>query len=180
LPKKVAAPVVACLRISGYEKGAEFIKLCEGCHLVPYDDGAGYPTIGWGNRYYKDGSEVRLDNRPLTQAEADDLFDYHYSRFWNRCRKGIPGWGQMHSGTQAALVSLAYNDNYQYKDGGHDTLDAAIDSGNETRIGQALLLYDKSNGKVMKGLSRRRHAEAMMAQDSRISPETTRRIAWAD
>jgi GH24 family phage-related lysozyme (muramidase) len=86
----------------------------------------------------------------------------------------------MHSGTQAALVSLAYNDGYQHKDGNHDTLDAAIESGSETRIGQALLLYDKSNGEVMKGLSRRRHAEAMMAQDNGMLPETARRIAWAN
>jgi lysozyme len=54
----------------------DFIRGFEGCILHPYLDQRGIPTIGWGNIIYKDGRKVTMSDPPLSQADAESLFEW--------------------------------------------------------------------------------------------------------
>lgn len=150
--------------------------LCEACRLEVYDDGSGYATQGHGNRYRPDGSKVRFGDPPIDQATADKWFMFAFKKVWQRCEREIPFWGEMHSGERAAIADLAYNDNYRYKDGNHDSLDKALEIDNP--FARILLLYKKANGKPLLGLARRRLAAAYMAEDPELSPALAKNMAW--
>ena len=45
----------------------------EGCILHPYQDPAGYWTIGYGERFLRNGETVGPDTAPITQAEAEAM-----------------------------------------------------------------------------------------------------------
>lgn len=51
--------------------GIEFIKVCEGFRELPYEDGGGYPTIGYGHKLSKDELEKYKDG--ITHEEATVL-----------------------------------------------------------------------------------------------------------
>lgn len=180
MPKKALAPQAGATPAhpnDGFHKAAEFVMLCEACRLEVYDDGSGYATQGHGNRYRPDGSKVRFGDPPIDQATADKWFMFAFKKVWQRCEREIPGWESMHSGQRAAITDLAYNDNYQYKDGDHDSLDAALDAGKP--FWNILLKYKKANGKPLLGLGRRRLAAAYMAKDENLGPVVAKNKAWA-
>jgi len=60
------------MMLSLSQDGIRLIHAFEGCRLRAYDDGAKYPTIGWGHRIWPEETE-RFKNG-LTQEEADALF----------------------------------------------------------------------------------------------------------
>ena len=61
------------------QKGIDLIKFYEGCPTnkaglcIPYICSAGYWTIGFGNRFLFDGSEVTSKTAPITKTDADKL-----------------------------------------------------------------------------------------------------------
>ena len=57
-------------------QGYAFIRAFEGCILHPYLDQRGMPTIGIGCIMYKSGKRVSMDDHPLTQQEAQELFEW--------------------------------------------------------------------------------------------------------
>jgi lysozyme len=63
------------------KKGIELIHSFENCAekkndgwIYPYRCPVGIPTIGWGNTYYPDGKRVTMEDKPITQQQADELF----------------------------------------------------------------------------------------------------------
>lgn len=87
-------------------KGINLIKKFEGCKLKTYLCSAGEYTIGYGNRYYKDGTHVK-NNDEITQKDADDLLEYvlqGFERFINRQASININQNQFD-----ALVCLCYN-----------------------------------------------------------------------
>lgn len=54
--------------------GENLIKSFEKCRLSPYLDIGGFPTIGWGNRFYENGLSVKIVDPPISQQRANDLF----------------------------------------------------------------------------------------------------------
>lgn len=50
------------------------IKEFEGCQLRPYLDVAGYPTIGYGNRFYVEGASVTMRDPVITRDFANIIF----------------------------------------------------------------------------------------------------------
>ena len=83
------------------------IKAYEGLKLAPYKDISGFPTIGYGNRFYQNGSSVKLSDKPLTIIEANELFNFHIEKFAGSVKdllKFTPTIYQL-----GALTSLAYN-----------------------------------------------------------------------
>jgi len=50
-----------------------FLKEKEGFEPKPYLDPAGLPTIGYGTRYYEDGTEVTMDDEEIDEARATEL-----------------------------------------------------------------------------------------------------------
>ena len=53
------------------------IKKYEGLSLKPYKCAGGYPTIGYGSRFYEDGTEVKMSDQPITKKQAEDLLNHY-------------------------------------------------------------------------------------------------------
>ena len=60
------------MRIS--QQGKNFIKKLENIRLNAYLDSGGVPSIGYGNTYYLDDSNVKIGDK-ISQEEAEILFD---------------------------------------------------------------------------------------------------------
>jgi lysozyme len=138
-------------------KGFELIKRFEGLSLIPYLCPASIPTIGYGNTYYPDGKKVKLTDPRITQALADKLLEsllpLYEKAVDSFCRDDI------NQNQFDALVSLAYNigvGNLQ-----KSTLIKKVNlNPKDVRIADEFLKWNKANGAVLKGLTKRRQAEA--------------------
>lgn len=125
------------------QAGINLIKEFEGCRLESYTCPSGVWTIGYGHTIgVKKGMKI-------TKAEANafllsDILVYEsyvntYASWANQSQFD-------------ALVSFTFNC-------GPGNLKTLVKGRSPEQVGNALLLYDKSNGKVLKGLQRRREAE---------------------
>lgn len=139
------------------EIGEKLIKDFESCRLKAYLDGGGVPTIGWGST-----GGVQLGN-VITQEEADALFDTEiclYEEGVTRLVK-VP----ITQNEFDALVSFAYNcgldeDLDDVAEGlGDSTLLKKLNRMDYRGAADQFPLWNKDNGKVVNGLTRRRNAE---------------------
>ena len=139
------------------QRGLDLIKRFEGLQLKPYKCPAGFATIGYGNTYYPDGKRVQLTDKPITQSIADELLKSllpPYERAVDSfCRDDI-NQNQFDS-----LVSFAYNcgiGNLQ-----KSTLIKKVNANpKDVTIADEFMKWNKANGKVLVGLTKRRQAEA--------------------
>ena len=139
------------------QKGLELIKQFEGLSLTPYVCAGGINTIGYGNTYYTNGKKVTLKDPKITQKQAEELLKHSLSTYEKAvdsfCRDDIsqPQFD--------ALVSFAYNvgtGNLQ-----KSTLIKKVNANpKDVTIADEFLKWNKSAGRVLAGLTRRRHAEA--------------------
>ena len=139
------------------QKGLELIKSFEGLSLVPYVCAGGINTIGYGNTYYTNGKKVTLQDKPITKEQAEELLRNSLSTYEKAvdsfCRDDI-------SQSQFdALVSFCYNvgtGNLQ-----KSTLIKKVKANpKDVTIADEFLKWNKAKGTVLKGLTRRRQAEA--------------------
>ena len=147
------------------EQGVALIKGFEKCRLEAYRDSAGVWTIGWGNTSYENGTRVKAGDR-LSQYRADDLFKRIVQRFVNDVNFLTKGINLLQHQFDS-LVSFAYNvgsdiDIDQIAEGlGDSTLLKLVRSdANNPKIEAEFLKWNKSGGKKLDGLTRRRQAEA--------------------
>lgn len=133
--------------------GERLIKSFEGLELEAYPDPAtrGEPwTIGWGHT----GPEV-TPGMVITREEADRLFDADTDRFEAAVERLAP----VATDNQfAAMVSLAYNvgtGNFE-----RSTLLRLHNAGDHAGAADQFVRWNRANGQVMRGLTRRRLAEA--------------------
>jgi lysozyme len=139
------------------QKGLELIKSFEGLSLKPYVCAGGINTIGYGNTYYTNGKKVTLQDKPITKQQAEELLKHSLSTYEKAvdsfCRDDI-------SQSQFdALVSFAYNlgTNALQK----STLIKKVNANpKDVTIADEFLKWNKANGRVLVGLTRRRQAEA--------------------
>lgn len=83
----------------------DLVKKYEGLSLKAYRCPAGYPTIGYGLRFYPDGREVKMNDEPITLDKAEAyLRDYVIRNVIPKIEDLDPTPGQTE-----ALVSLIYN-----------------------------------------------------------------------
>ena len=133
------------MRISN--KGIELIKQFEGCRLHAYKCPAGVWTIGYGH------TAGVASGQTITQEQADELLKGDLVKFEQKVSKYTSyGWSQEEFD---ALVSFAFN---------IGSIEQLTANGNRSRavIAEKILLYNKANGKVLAGLTRRRKAEHEM------------------
>lgn len=83
-------------------RGRSFIKAYESCRLEPYRDEGGRWTIGWGHLL-----QPTDPLSPITQEEADALFDTDLLRFEDGVGELVHPELRQHEFD--ALVSFAYN-----------------------------------------------------------------------
>jgi GH24 family phage-related lysozyme (muramidase) len=143
-----------------------YIKLIsefEGLKTEAYWDDTGKVwTIGKGTTKYPDGTPVKKGDKISKQQAEDFAQNYVDTKVIPTLEKTIPTWNKMNPNQQAALVSFAYNlgENF-YGRKGFETLTKALSNVDTfDKVPDALKLYNKSGGKKLDGLVRRRKAEA--------------------
>ena len=128
------------------QKGIDLIKRFEGCRLQAYK---AVPTeqcytIGYGHY----GSDV-LPGMSITQAQADALLMQDLMRY----EAAVSDAGlKLNQNQFDALVSFAYNC-------GCGNLKKLVKGRDTQQIADAMLMYNKSGGNVLAGLTKRRQAE---------------------
>jgi len=127
-------------------EGINLIKNFEGCRLTAYKCPAGVWTIGYGHTAgVKSGMKI-------TQEEADAYLRSDLIKF----EQYVAKTGLCLTQNQFdVLVSFTYNL-------GNGCLQTLIKNRNLSQIAEALLLYNRANGKVIEGLTKRRKMEREM------------------
>jgi len=128
--------------------GLNLIKSYEGCKLVAYKvvSSEKYYTIGYGHY----GADVTKGMR-ITQAQADAFLVKDLAKFEAKVNK-YQGKYNFNQNQFDALVSFAYN---------VGSIDGLTANGTRTiaQISSKFTSYNKSGGKVLSGLTKRRNAE---------------------
>lgn len=128
------------------DNGLNLVKSFESCKLKAYKcvSTEKYYTIGWGHY----GVDVKAD-MVITQEQADSMLVSDIKKF----EKYVNATGlELNQNQFDALVSFTYNC-------GNANLKKLIINRTLSEISDALLLYNKSGGKALSGLVRRREAE---------------------
>lgn len=137
------------------ENGIAVAHYFESCKLEAYPDPGssdGRPwTIGWGHT----GPEV-VNGLKWTQKQADDAFVIDIAKF----ERGVLDLVKVSltQGQFDALVIFAYN--VGLKPLKTSTLLRVLNSGNYLGAQEQFKRWNKNDGRVMRGLTRRRAAEA--------------------
>ena len=148
------------------DAGLDIIKRFEGLvdgdpsspGYSPYRCPAGIPTIGYGSTRYRDGTPVRMGDRGITEAEAEDLlaaYCDHAGSWVSRLTKVAVTANQF-----SALVSLIYNigsGNYQ-----SSTVRQKLNRGDYDGAAGNFWQWRRGGGRILAGLVRRRAAEAAL------------------
>ena len=123
--------------------GIELIKRFEGCRLSAYQCPSGVWTIGYGH------TAGVCKGMTITQQKAEEYLKIDLTKYENYVTStGL----KLNQNQFDALVSFTYNC-------GNGNLKKLIRNRTLSQIADAILLYNKSNGKVLEGLKRRRTAE---------------------
>lgn len=130
----------------------------EGCRLEPYHDPVGFPTIGFGHLLSRTPWDDLSQWKPLTQDEADALLDKDLRRFQDSVQRliHVPLTPQQ----EGALIDFAFNcgaANLQAS-----TLRRVINRGDYDDAPKQFLRWVYARGVFLRGLQRRRQAEAML------------------
>lgn len=141
------------------QKGIDLIKQFEGCRLQAYK---AVPTeqcftIGYGHY----GSDV-LPGMVISQAKAEALLAEDLIRYENAV---IDTGIKLNQNQFDALVSFAYNC-------GAGNLKKLVRGRDTQQIADAMLLYNKSGGQALTGLTRRRQAERTLFLTGSVEKKT--------
>lgn len=134
------------------DKGLELIKSFEGCHLTAYICPAGKLTIGYGHT----GSVT--PGMTITKVQAENFLKEDCARF----EAHVSSFDKKYAWTQNefdALVSFAFN---------IGSINQLTANGTRSKdiIAKKILEYNKSGGRVLNGLTKRRQAEHGMFVNS--------------
>ena len=135
--------------------GLELIKEFEGFSANAYLCPAKIPTIGYGNTFYEDGRKVKLGEQ-ISKTDALELLEKVVNKDF--ADKMFPAIKVPVTQNQFdAMVSLAYN----IGTGAFlkSTLLKKVNAGDFAGAGEEFLKWNKSGGKELLGLTRRRKKE---------------------
>lgn len=154
-------------------EGLELIKKYEGCSLTAYKCPAGIWTIGYGNTRYLNGEPVKVGDE-ITQEEADKLFKDTIDNFEHQIKMILGDTLKtiLPESAISALLSLAYNIGVTAF--AKSTLLKVIkqNKNNLRDIEFQWNRWNKANGKVLNGLSKRREEEFAMYKNAVINQYT--------
>lgn len=144
------------------DEGLKLIKSFEGCHLTAYICPAGKLTIGYGH------TKGVFLGMVITQTQADAFLRDDCTR----AEANVISFNNKYSWTQNefdALVSFAYN---------IGSINQLTANGTRSKdvIAKKILEYNKSGGKVLNGLVKRRKAEQDMFLGSGKGVTDTMRV----
>jgi GH24 family phage-related lysozyme (muramidase) len=142
------------------DRGISLIKKYEGCRLSAYKCAAGVPTIGYGHT-----AGVKMGDK-ITQAQAEQMLKSDLVVYENHVKSLKRNFNQNEFD---ALVSFCYNC-------GIGCLKTLCKNRTNAQIAEALLLYNKANGKVLEGLNRRRKEERDLFLNKQSINEATKTV----
>lgn len=162
------------------QEGIEAIKRHEGLRLEAYPDPGprdGHPwTIGYGHTSLAGSPPVTKGMR-ITKDQADEIFERDINNFADGVRKYIKR--PLNDNQFSAFVSFAYNVGL----GGFARSSAlrAANAGNFDVVPSKLALWNKNDGKIMRGLVNRRAAEGRLFMQEPVGtidpePEVTNKV----
>ena len=138
-------------------KGLELIKEFEGFSSVAYLCSAKKATIGYGNTFWEDGTPVKIGDQ-ISKERAETLLKHVVDNFSVAVEVDIKI--EVTQNQFDALVSLAYNIGLgAFK---NSTLLRQLNRGNFVGASYEFLRWNKSNGKPLLGLTRRREREKLL------------------
>ena len=108
----------------------------------PYLDQAGLPTIGYGTRFYEDGTEVTMDDPAIDETRATSLMNNYVNQVAQTLTQ-MPGFNQLNPNQKDAVISFGYNfgaNFYNDKDN-FGIISGAIEKGDNKAITEAFPLY---------------------------------------
>jgi len=131
----------------------------EGFFSKPYLCPAGVPTIGYGNTYYENGTRVTLTDPAITRERAEALLLWVVAHVYlPQVIRLCPGLD--HPDRLAALIDFTYNLGGNALKG--STLRKRINAGDWGAVPGELRKWNKAGGRVLRGLTLRREAEAQL------------------
>lgn len=133
----------------------KLIKKYEGFSSKPYKCPAGIPTIGYGSTFYLNGNKVTMKDTPISEEVALSILFSAVEDFSKKVEKllKVP----VNQNQFDALVDFSYNlgiGNFQ-----KSTLLKLINNKDFIGATKQFKKWNKSNGKVLNGLTNRRKEE---------------------
>lgn len=142
------------------------VKPYETFRAKPYLCPAGKPTIGYGTRWYPDGTAVTLADPAISEARACACLRHALMVTWRQLKALLTRAPTLNQA--AAMLDLAYTAGVGVHDGkkgdiADSDLLAAFNRGDSVRVASEFPLWNKAHvhGKLvaLPGLTRRRLAE---------------------
>lgn len=140
-------------------KGIDLIKSFEGFSSKPYLCPAKIPTIGYGATFYPNGKKVTMKDPPITEKRGTELLESMLVKF----EQYVDSYcvDTVNQNQFDALVSFCYNlgpNNLK-----SSTLLKKVNANpNDPTIEAEFMKWVKAGGRTLKGLVRRREAEAKL------------------
>lgn len=159
------------------EEGKQLIRQFEGCSLVAYKCPAGVWTVGFGQTHYADGTKVKEGDK-IDMATANAMFDEVLKQYEQQVLLLI---GETLKTTLPkisidALVSFAYNCGTGAFAKSTLLKKIKADKNNLPEIEKEFMKWNKSAGKELKGLTRRRKAEFELYKEGILSQYSKKEI----
>lgn len=140
------------------EEGLNLIIEFEGFRANPYHCSAGVSTIGYGTTTYPNGTKVQMSDPAITEEQARRYMESTINDTYAKCvnDNALPATQEQFD----AMTSFTYNlgcGNFK-----SSTLLKKHNAGDHEQAVKEFLRWNKANGKVLAGLTRRREAESEM------------------
>ncbi|KAF5864561.1 hypothetical protein ETB97_007393 [Aspergillus alliaceus] len=153
------ALALACKGPPVNQNGLNLIKSFESFQPNVYDDGFGNPTIGYGHLCSDATCSEVTYPKPLSEADASSLLAGDLVSYQDALTNALADPVTLNDNQYAALISWTYNignGNMRKSD-----LVARMNKGEDvaTVAHSELPQWNKANGQVVNGLTRRRNAE---------------------
>lgn len=155
------------------EKGKAILRQFEGCRLVAYKCPAGYWTIGYGNRYYADGTPVQEGDK-IDQETANRLLDITIEKFEKQVRLLLGDTLLVTLPKEAIDPLISFSFNVGVNAFAKSTLLKKIKENklNFDAIEAEFNKWNKGGGKVLPGLVKRRKAEFQLYKEAVLAQYT--------
>jgi len=148
------------------QEGLNLIKSHEGLSLTAYICPAGCWTIGYGCRIRDNNGKFvdksltfeKLPIQKITEIEAEKMLKIRIFEFQIQIKKHFKNIDKLNHNQYSAFISLVFNT-------GIGAIGTSLrnlienDPNNIVKIQEIWLKYNKSGGKVLNGLTKRREAE---------------------
>ena len=143
------------------DKGLRLIQEFESFEANPYLDSARVWTIGYGSTYYPNGKKVTGKDKPINRLYGEtiqkNVIENDFEPVINELLEKEIVSGFITQNMYDAILSLTYNIGASgFK---RSSVLRLLKQGDKENASNALLLWNKSGGKVLKGLVNRRKKE---------------------